>query len=121
MENSNQKKPIDYDKYYGVYKKWPSLLSKILFGLIVVWGFVELLVFKVQLDWDYVNGKGVYDYAYGLMGFDTWFGGFTVWCLIATVAALITYFVTAIKISPVIKSTDALLNIEKSKSEDSEN
>ncbi len=121
MENSNQKKPIDYGKYYEVYKKLPSILSKILFGLILIWGFVELLVFKTYLDWDYVNGKDVYDYAYGLMGFDTWFGGFTVWCLIAAVTAIITYFFTAIKISPVVKSTDALLVLEKNKREDSEN
>ena len=106
MENSNQKKPIDYDKYYGIYRKLPTILCWITFALFFIWSIID--------------ASNEYYGNYGVFGFDYWFPVLLVWWLIGAVVAVIVYFGTAIKISPIIKSTDALLNIEKSKSEEAQ-
>lgn len=94
---------IDYNKFYAFFKKMPAILSIATALLMVIGSFVD------------VSNSYTYDTItyYGFSQSRSAIAVLLAWWIVGAIMALVTWFFTALAVSPTIVRTDAVLEINE--------
>ena len=96
---TNEEVVNENEKFFKFYVYLPLIIALITAASFLIWGIVDPIVFQHR-DWGSYFSK--YDYVYGVMEMDTFFGAMIVWWIIGIVATVMNYFTYKIILSPMI-------------------
>ena len=94
----------NYEKFYALYKKLPSIASIVLAALVFIWSIIDVSIFSPHYYY--------YGNYYGIMRLDSAFLVLIIWWAIGAVLTLLTWFFSSLTVSATVTRTDAIVEIK---------